>query len=55
MHISAFIYYKLNFEVRGTFLDISKAFIKVWYKGLTFKLKQNGVTGDLLKSFLKTF
>ena len=35
-------------EVRGVFLDISKAFDKVWHEGLIFKLKQNGVSGDLL-------
>ena len=37
-----------GFEVRGIFLDFSKAFDKVWHKGLTFKFKKNGVTGDLL-------
>ena len=31
-----------GFEVRGIFLDISKAFGKVWHKGFIFKLKQNG-------------
>ena len=31
-----------GFEVRGVFLDISKAFNKVWHEGLVFKLKQNG-------------
>ena len=35
-------------EVRGVFLDISKAFDKVWHNGLIYKLKQNGVAGDLL-------
>ena len=35
-----------GFEVRGIFFHISKAFNKVWYKCLIFKLKQNGVTGD---------
>ena len=45
-----------GFEVRGIFLDISKAFDKVWHKGLILKLKQNGMTGDLLNiliDFLK--
>ena len=35
-------------EVRGVLLDISKALDKVWYNGLFYKLKQNGVSGDLL-------
>ena len=30
------------------FCDISKAFDKVWYKGLLFKLRQNGIKGNLL-------
>ena len=37
-----------GYEVRGVFLDISKAFDKVWHNGLIYKLKQNGVSGDLL-------
>ena len=37
-----------GYEVRGVFLDISKAFDKVWYEGLIDKVKQNGVKGDLL-------
>ena len=37
-----------GFEVRAIFLDISKSLDTVWHKGLIFKLKQNGVTGDLL-------
>ena len=36
-------------EVRAVFLDISKAFDKVWHEGLIFKLKQNGISGKLLK------
>ena len=45
-----------GFEVRGVFLDISKAFDKVWHNGLIYKLKQNGVASDLLDTltnFLK--
>ena len=37
-----------GFEVRSVFLDISKAFDKVWHKGLIFKLSQNGISGNLL-------
>ena len=40
-----------SFEVRAVFLDISKAFDKVWQEGLIFKLEQNGISGDLLKLF----
>ena len=30
------------------FCDISKAFDKVWHRGLLFKLRQNGIKGKLL-------
>ena len=42
--------------VRGVFLDISKAFDKVWHKILILKLSHNGISGNLLyllKDFLK--
>ena len=35
-------------EVRAVFLDISKAFDKVWHEGLVFKMKRNGIQSDLL-------
>ena len=31
------------------FCDVSKAFDRVWHKGLIFKLKQLGIDGDVLK------
>jgi hypothetical protein len=40
-----------NKEIRVIFLDISKAFDKVWHKGLIFKLKQSGIGGSLLDWF----
>ena len=40
-----------SLEVRAVFLDISKAFDKVWHDGLLFKLNQNGISGSLLKLF----
>ena len=43
-----------GFEVRGVFLDISKAFDEVWHYGLIFKLQENGISGNLL-NVLKHF
>ena len=43
-----------GYEVRGVFLDISKAFDKVWHIGLIFKLQENGISGNLL-NVLKHF
>ena len=37
-----------SLKVRAVFLDISKAFDKVWHKGLIFKLTQNGILGKTL-------
>ena len=42
-------------ESRGVFLDMSKAFDKVWHEGLIFKLKSMGISEallELIKSFL---
>ena len=41
-------------EVRANFLDITKAFDKVWHEGLLFKLEHIGISGNLL-SLLKSF
>ena len=48
--ISHDIYESLDddLETRAVFLVISKTFDKVWHKGLLFKLKQNGISGNLL-------
>ena len=41
-------------DVREVFLDLSKAFDKVWHDGIIFKLKAYGVEGELL-SLLKNY
>ena len=41
-------------DVRGVFLDLSKAFDKVWHDGIIFKLKAYGIEGELL-SLLKNY
>ena len=38
-------------DVRIVYLDISKAFDRVWHKGLLFKLNKFGIGGKLLKWF----
>ena len=35
-------------EVRSVFLDIFKAFDKMWQEGLLFKLSQNGISNNLI-------
>ena len=46
-----------SLEVREVFLDVSKAFDWVWHDGLLYKLKSNGIGGNLfklIKSFLNS-
>ena len=38
-----------SFETRGVFVDMSKAFDKVWHQGLLHKLKCYGVEGNFYK------
>ena len=43
-------------DVRGVFLDISKAFDRVWHDGLIYDLRCYGIQGkvlDIIQSFLK--
>ena len=43
-------------ETRAVFLDLSKAFDRVWHEGLLYKLECNGIGGNLLgliKDFLR--
>ena len=41
-------------EIRGIFLDLSKAFDRVWHCGLFHKLKSNAIGGNLFK-LIKSF
>ena len=41
-----------GYVVRGVFLDISKAFDKVWHQGPHYKLTQSGISSELLNTLL---
>ena len=43
---------KPSLEVRSVFLDLSKAFDRAWHDSLLYKLKSNGIDGNLFK-FIK--
>ena len=42
--------FNIGLEVRGSFLDISKAFDEVWDARLIYKLCQNGICGDSINT-----
>ena len=43
--------YNSSLDVREAFVDISKAFDKVWHDGLILKLQTYGIDGNLLTQF----
>ena len=40
------------FKVKGFFLDISKAFDKFWHFSPIYKVKPNGLAGNLLDTLI---
>ena len=53
--IASFLDDNKSLEIRGVFLDMSKAFDKVWHQGLIYKLHTFGISSNLaslLTSFL---
>ena len=42
-------------EVRAVFCDISKAFNRVWHRGLLYKFESAGISGSLLSWFKDNF
>ena len=40
--------FDIGLEVRRLFLDISKAFNNIWHAELIYKLRQNGICGDVI-------
>ena len=51
--ISENCYYDSSKDTRAVFLDISKAFDKMWIPGFRFKFKSFGISGDLLELIKK--
>ena len=53
LYITHYLYESLDKggEVCMIYLDVSKAFDRVWHEGLLFKLQQIGIGGSLLKWF----
>ena len=51
LNIYANFYHSPSLEIRGNFLDISRAFDKVWHEGLPYKLESPGISGNLLNLF----
>ena len=47
-----FEFFTENNLISDVFLDISKAFDKVWHKDLIYKLKQNGILGNILNTII---
>ena len=44
-----------SLEVRGIFLNVSKAFDRIWHEGLVYKIRFTGISGTplkIIKSFL---
>ena len=46
--------FDMGLKVCGIYLDISKAFDKIWHDRPIFKLCQNGICGDII-NILKDF
>jgi hypothetical protein len=44
-------HFDIGKDVRFIFCDISKAFDRVWHRGLLYKLRKYGINGNLLTWF----